>query len=158
MCWGVDIMFERFICLIISLLSLVSVYYSSKHMDVTQDSSYVARSNYVDVYFTEATSKNGSSVSITSNQKEITIQDLSFQEVGEEEVIQYVVYNNSFSYDVDINLLVEGENDYFTVTTSDIETISSGESKTGEITIQYQKASLENREVPIKVTLQVQAK
>ena len=151
-------MFERIVCLIVSLLSLFSVYYSSQHMEVTHANYYTARSNYVDVYFTDVTSKNGASVSITSNQKEIVIEDLSFDEVGEEEVIQYEIYNNSLSYDVDVVLVISDQDDYFAVTTSDIETITSGDKKTGTITIRYQKASLEGREAPIHVTLQVQPK
>lgn len=152
-------MFERIICLFVAVLSIFSVFYSSQHMEIYSDVSYIAKANYVDVYFTDVKSIHGSEVTLTSNHKKIQVDSMMLENVGDSEVIQYEVFNNSISYDVDVEVYVNGVREYdsqfFHISTSDIGTLSSGEAKSGSITITYQKASIDGVELPFEVELKV---
>lgn len=155
-------MFERMMCIVVSLLSLVSIYYSSQHMEITQENEYAVKSNYVDVLFTDVEAKNGTSVSITPNNKGIVLDNVSLKEVGDKETIQYELYNNSLSYDVEVTVLVNGSKEYkdgtFHITSSDIGEIKSGERKSGTLEISYESISIENKTLPLDVQLQIEPK
>lgn len=152
-------MFERFICLAVSVLSIFSVFYSSKNMEICHDARVVATSNYVDVYFEDVSSLHGTEVTLSENRKSIVISNLVLQNVGDYEVIQYDVRNNSYSMDVDVSVLVNGvsnyQDDYFTITTTSLGDISSGDVSQGEIRITLNKAVLEDVQVPFEVQLTV---
>ena len=90
-------MFERGVCIFVAIISLFGVFYSSKNMDVYSDVSYAARSNYVDVYFTNVESSNSSKVSLTPSRRSLQMDSISLSRAGEEEVIRYELFNNSFN-------------------------------------------------------------
>jgi len=155
-------MYERIVCCLVAVLSLFSVFYSSQHGSIYTDVSYVAKANYVDAYFTDVSSVNGTKVSLTPNNRGIVIDDINLSEVGDFEVIKYEVFNNSISYDIDFDVYVNGEkiyqDEYFTITSSSTNTIKSGKTSTGEIKVELSKNVIEKMELPFSIELKVKAK
>lgn len=154
-CLGGCNMFERVVCVFVAILSAFSIFYSSKNMDVYSDVATVAKSNYVDVYFTNVETFHDTEASLTNDGKSIL---LDIREVGDQEVVQYEVFNNSFSYDTEIEILVNGEeidsNEYFTIQSESF-LLKSGEVKSGVITIEIKKSinyplELQLKAVPMK--------
>lgn len=155
-------MFERGVCVLVVILSLFSVFYSSKSMDIYTDVAYVGKSNYMDVVFTDVSSSNGSQVSVTPSGRGLELNSISLSKVGEMEVIRYTVLNNSYSYDVDVEVLVNGEkiynNEFFTIEASSIGELNHGSTTTGEIKITLKKAALESISVPFNVEMNLTPK
>ncbi|MBR3211184.1 MAG: hypothetical protein IKF71_04535 [Bacilli bacterium] len=155
-------MFERITCVLVSILSIASIFFSSQNMNVTKDNAYATRSNYLDVSFTDVKSTNGTVVSLTPNHQGIVIEEIVLKHVGDAETIQYEVLNNSLSYDVEVTVLVNDKEEYlddnFHITVTEIGELKSGEKKTGSIEIKYEKQSLEARELPFDIQLYIEQK
>ena len=156
-------MLEKIGCILVSIVSLISIFYASfDKNEIKTDLSTVSMANYIDVYFTSVSSKNGSLVSISSNKKGIKIDSIVLEHVGDSEVINYSIYNNSFDRDVNVSVLVNGvknyQNDYFKITCSNGEDISSGGTINGSIEVTLIKASLEDIEIPFNVELVIEEK
>lgn len=155
-------MYERIICCLVAVLSLFSVFYSSQHGTIYTDVSYVAKANYVDAYFTEVSTVNGTKVSLTPNNRGIVLDEINLHDVGDFELIKYEVFNNSISYDIDYDVYVNGEkiyqDEYFTITSSESKTIKSGKASTGEIKIELAKNVIEKVELPFSIELKIKAK
>ena len=150
-------MFEKILCGILAFFSIISIVYCSSHAEVYTDLGYAARSNYIDVYFTKAKALNGAKVKLTSNHKNIQLEDISLLYGGDYEVIQYELFNNSFSQDVDVDILINGvssyEDEYFTITTSSIKKLSSGKKAKGEIRITLKKNTIKSVSLPFSIEL-----
>ncbi len=155
-------MFERIVCFVVAILSLFCVFFSSRQSEIYTGLAYVAKANYVDATFTSASSLNGSDVSISKSGKELVINSISLKEAGDYEVINYEVFNNSASYDLNVDVLVNGVKDYsdeyFTITTSPATSIDSGEVTNGEIRITLNKNTLEDVSIPFNAELKIEAK
>lgn len=156
---GVGFMFERAICVFAAILSFLGVFYTSKNMDIYTDVSTVAKSNYVDVYFTNINSENGSRVSITPSKREIEVSSISISKMGDWETIHYELFNNSSSYDVEVSYLVNGEefyeNELFMVEVDEGKRVNSGETLEGDIIITLKK-NVSNLSFPIIIDLNIQ--
>lgn len=159
---GVWNMFERLVCIFVTIISLFSVFYSSKNIEIYNDVRTVATSNYVDVYFNDVNTVNGSLVALSQNKKSILINNINLNKAGDYELIEYEVFNNSYSYDVTVEVFVNGvkeySDEYFIITCSDALDINSAETKNGTIKIELKKAVIEDINVPFEVTLQVNQK
>ena len=106
-------MFERLLCIFVAFLSFLGVVFSSSNMDVTTDASKaIGMSNYVDVYFTNVSSSNGSKVSVSSTGCGLNLEDISLSKANETEVITYTIKNNSYNYDVMVDVTVNGEHHF----------------------------------------------
>ena len=153
-------MYERVLSIIIAVLAIVSVIYSSKHLDVYADEQPTARSNYFDVYFKNVSTENGSVVKLQDDKKGIELETISLTKVGDYEIITYEIYNNSFSYDAKVNVTVNGEknyqNEFIKIDCSDISNIPSGEAVTGTIRVELTKITLEKMEVPFDIDFDMQ--
>lgn len=153
-------MFERVLSIFIAILSLFSVVYSSKNLDVYADKVNVGRSNYFDVYFQNVSTENGSVVEIQKDRRGIDLQSISLDHVGDYEVITYEIYNNSFSYDAKVNVTVNGvqnyQNDFITIDCSDIQNVHSGESQVGTIRVELKKAAIEPINIPFDINFDIQ--
>lgn len=152
-------MFERLVCIFVAIISLFSVFYSSKNMEIYSDVRAVATSNYVDVYFNSVSATNGSDVTLSQNNKSIVINSINLSKSGDYELIEYEVFNNSFSRDLNVNVIVNGveeyNDEYFTITCSDLGEIKSAGTKTGIIKIELKNEVLENVSIPFEVELQI---
>ena len=153
-------MFERMMCVFVSLLSLAGIFFSSRNMDVIKEQKNT--SNYLDVSFTDVKSSNGTVVSLTPNHQGIVMEDIVLTHVGDQETIEYELLNNSDSYDVDVFILVNEKEEYiddnFHIIVTEIGELKSGEKKTGTIEIKYENKVLEERELPINIELHVEQK
>ena len=152
-------MSEKIILVLLCILSVFCIIYSSSNAELYTDLGYAARSNYVYVYFTKANTLNGAKVKLTSNRKNLQIEDISLREGGDYEVIQYELLNNSFSQDVNVDVVVNGVKEYedsnFKITVSPVSKLSSGEKGKGEIRIELKKNTIESVSLPFSIELKV---
>lgn len=154
-------MFERGLCIFVACLSLIGVAFTSKHIHMEDGvQATFGTSNYMDVYFKDVSSSNGSNVSLTDSRRSFNLDSISLSKVGETEVIRYELYNNSYSYNVDVDVMINGENRYenefFIMETSAPMVLKSGQSAVGEIRVTLKKAVLDSVSVPFDVELVMQ--
>lgn len=145
-------MFEKMVSIFVAFLSLFGVFYSGKNMDVYSDVAYVATSNYVDVYFDYVEMEKGQ-FAILEDRLSIQMESIS-----ESDIITYELFNNSYSYDVEVRAFINGESvyedEYVRIECMSVEILPSGEVIRGMITVEVLQEGYEINNIPT-ITFQV---
>ena len=144
-------MIYKIVYFILSSLSIFSICYS--YQKPNYSSANNINSNYLDVYFTNASLNN---TKLVTNKHSIIVDQINLKHPGDSKTIKYTGFNNTYNEDVEIEVYVNNyDNEYFTITTSDNMLVKSNSSFTGEINISLNKAVVENKKLDFIIELKV---
>lgn len=153
------------IYLIITVLLLTVGFASvTTNLIVNANSNISANLNDFNVYFSEARATNGEA-SINDEKTVITYNTNTLKNINNTSILNYVVTNDSFQYDVNVRVSVDYNeilNDYIEITqegfVNDNDVIVNAQEEVpGKITIKLIKPVLEDMSFDLTVTLDVEA-
>lgn len=146
---------EKIISIVVALLSLLGAFLSKKTF--VYEDNFTMATNYMDVRFIDVHARNNSRISITDDGNGIVLKSLNISNQNKKEVITYQIINNSSSFDISMSIFINGksnyENEYYTISCSELGQVNRGEITEGYITIELKKDLDGEIEIPFNIQI-----